>query len=120
VNTLVAEELLACLGDQDVITSETKDVLVSAAERVDFAGGYYDKARDELQETVYLLGKLSARIGTSSGPNMEEFSKAKEDVCFLATLIMGVGEQLAVLDEAKERQAAGAKNSQPPTKKQKI
>ena len=55
-NVLIAEELLACPPEQDVVTTESKDVLVSAAERVDYARRYHDKAQDELQETVLLMG----------------------------------------------------------------
>ena len=58
---MIAEELLACPPDQDVITTESQDVLVKAPERVDYARGYYDKARDELQETVLLMGALAAK-----------------------------------------------------------
>jgi hypothetical protein len=47
---LVSEALLSCPPEQDVKTTETCDLLVTASERVDFIRGYYDKARDELQE----------------------------------------------------------------------
>ena len=55
VNVLIAEELLLCNEDEDVVTYETKSVLVKKEERVDFIQGYYDKARDELQETGELF-----------------------------------------------------------------
>ena len=94
-NVLIAEELLACPYDEDVITTETKSVLVRASEGVvDFARGYYDKARDELQETVLLMGQLSA-----SGIDIGE---EKEDVCFVATLVMGVGTTLAEIDDNEQ------------------
>jgi hypothetical protein len=80
-NILVAEALLECPEDKDVVTTETEDVLVTAAERVDYACGYYDKARDELQETVYLM----ARIAESN----QNFGTEKEDVCFLCNLANG-------------------------------
>lgn len=48
---LVAQELLACPSNENVITSEFREVLVSATERIDYSRGYYEKARDELQET---------------------------------------------------------------------
>ena len=51
INVLVAEELLACNEKDDVVTTESKQLLVKKGERVDFAQGYYDKARDLLQET---------------------------------------------------------------------
>lgn len=93
-NVLIAEELLACPQGEDVVTTETKDVLVKAADRVDFVRGYYDKARDELQETVLLMGQLAAKG--------EDLETEKENVCFASTLVMGVGMSLAELDEAAE------------------
>lgn len=90
-NVLVADALLECEAEKDVVTSETKDILVKADERVDFARGYYDKARDELQEAVFLMGRIAA-TGADLGTH-------KEDMCFAATLLMGVGEALAAYDE---------------------
>jgi len=92
-HVLVAEELLMCPLGKDVITTETKVLLVSKDELVDFARGYYDKARDELQNAVYMMGKIAAK-GHDMGTE-------KEDVCFLATMLMGIGNKLADLDEAK-------------------
>lgn len=95
---LIAEELLACPEDEDVVTTETQSLIVKADERVEYARGYYDKARDSLQDTVFLLGKLASK-------NMD-LGTEKEDVCFLATMIMGVGETLAAFDEQEaEKQA---------------
>ena len=108
-NILVAEALLECPEDKDVVTTETEDVLVTAAERVDYARGYYDKARDELQETVYLM----ARIAESN----QNLGTEKEDVCFLATLLMGVGTTLAEYDERWA--SAAALNELHPNKRQK-
>ena len=90
-NVLIAEELLACPPDQDIITTESQDVLVKAPEQVDYARGYYDQAWDELQETVLLMGALAAK-GIDLGGE-------KENVCFAATLVMGVGTNLAEIDE---------------------
>lgn len=108
VHVLIAEELLAHPSDLDVIAtprpsvSQDKDVnemkpilLVKASERIDFATGYYEKARDELQETVFLMGKIASK-GIDLG--ME-----KEDVCFLATILMGVGNTLADIEEENEK-----------------
>jgi hypothetical protein len=92
-----------------VVTTETEDVLVTAAERVDYARGYYDKARDELQETVY----LRARIAESN----QNLGTEKEDVCFLASLLMGVGTTLAKYD--KRRASAAALNELHPNERQK-
>eukprot|EP00977_Amphora_coffeiformis_P004213 scaffold877_cov154-Amphora_coffeaeformis.AAC.5 len=96
-NILIAEEFLACPEGEDVVTTETKDVLVKAAERVDYAKGYYDKARDELQETVLLMGEMAAK-----GIDVTE---EKEDICFVSTMVMGVGMKLADLDEAAQANA---------------
>ncbi|KAG7363665.1 hypothetical protein IV203_027026 [Nitzschia inconspicua] len=93
---LVAEELLACPPDQDVVTTETSSLIVKKEERIAYAKGYYDKARDALQEAVFLMGKLAAA-------NVD-LGREKEDVCFLATLVMGVGESLAAIDEAHDTQ----------------
>lgn len=108
-NVLVAEALLACPDGEDVVTTETGDVLVSAAERVEFARGYYNKARDELQETVFLMGRIAA-----SGQDLGE---EKEDVCFISTMLMGLGTTLAEYDERKE--AAAKENATQPVKRQK-
>lgn len=108
-NVLIAEELLACPSDLDVITTESKSVLVRASEGViDYARGYYDKARDALQETVLLMGQLSASgvdIGTE-----------KEDICFAATMVMGVGTNLAEIDEQNETTSEPMKKKLTPEK----
>jgi tetratricopeptide (TPR) repeat protein len=100
-NVLVAEALLGCVHGQHVVTSETKDMLVTADERVDYARGYYDKARDELQETVFLLGTLASAAKSSGGDGdaIMDLGNEKENVCLAATLLMGVGEELAAFDE---------------------
>jgi hypothetical protein len=103
-NVLIAEELLACPPGQDVITTESQQLIVSALERIDYARGYYDKARDELQEVVLLMGEIAAQGG--------DVGQEKEDVCFVATMVMGVGTNLAQLDEEAAEQ-------EPATKKQK-
>lgn len=105
-NILIAEEFLACPEGEDVITTETNDVLVKAAERVDYARGYYDKARDELQEAVLLMGEMAAK-GI-------DIAKEKEDICFISTMVMGVGMKLAELDEK-----AADETQEPPKKKSK-
>ena len=61
-NVLVAEAILACPENEDVVTSETKDLLVKASERVDYARGYYDKARDDLQDTGKYVMPFSCRV----------------------------------------------------------
>ena len=51
VFVLVAETLLKSPQGEDLVTSESQALLVKNSERIDFARGYYDKAKDELQET---------------------------------------------------------------------
>ena len=111
---LIAEELLSCDPNEDVITSETSSLIVKASERVEYARGYYDKARDALQETVLLMGQLAAA-------GRVDVTTEKENVCFIATLVMGVGTTLAEVDEEKAEQESIAKGSGggPPMKKQK-
>jgi hypothetical protein len=104
-NVLIAEALLSCEPGQDVVTTETNTILVTAAEREFYTQGYYDKARDSLQDTVFLMGQIAAK-GVDLG-------KEKEDICFISTLLMGVGEKLAELEELKHD--AGS----PPSKKHK-
>jgi tetratricopeptide (TPR) repeat protein len=106
-NVLVAEELLACPEGKDVVTTETESCLVKASERTEYARGYYNKARDQLQEAVLLMGKLAARNGDS-----KEFLDEKEDVCYASVMVMAVGNQLAALDEQKEQEETAE-----PTKK---
>ena len=112
---LIAEELLSCDPTKDVITTETSSLIVKASERVEYARGYYDKARDALQETVLLMGQLAAA-------GRVDVTTEKENVCFIATLVMGVGTTLAELDEEKAEQEAIAKgggSAGPPKKKPK-
>jgi hypothetical protein len=95
---LIAEELLSCPSDEDVIATETQSLIVKAQDRISYVGGYYDKARDALQEAVFCMGNLAAR-------NVE-LGQEKEDVCFLATLVMGVGESLASLEDQEKGETA--------------
>ena len=63
-NILIIEELvLACPHDQDVITTETKTILVKAGSVVDYAREYYNRA----QEAILLLGQLAAREHNKCG-----------------------------------------------------
>lgn len=77
--------------DDDVAVTTTS---VPPSERVEYARGYYDKGRDELQEAVYLMGRVAAKH-----KSVESLGTEKEDLCFLATMLMGVGNTLADLDE---------------------
>ena len=108
-NVLIAEELISCPEGIDVVTTETKSLIVSAKEKISYARGYYDQARDALQETVVFMGSL---------PRNVDLGREKEDVCFLATLVMGVGESLAAIDEKSGETAVGdVDSSTEPSKK---
>ena len=117
-NILVAEELLACPEGQDVVTTETQSVLVEASEVVSYVTGYYEKARDQLQETVYLMGKVAGKVKSgSAGVTKEAFDMEKENVCFASTLLMGVGEKLAEHDEQQKQAAESAEPAKKKAKK---
>lgn len=105
LNVLIAQELLACDPQQDVVTTESETTLVKAGQVVEYARGYYDKARDELQETVLLMGKLAAKNA--------DVKEEKENICFAATMVMGVGTTLAQMDE----EGGGNSSSSPTAKK---
>ena len=92
-NILIAEELLLCPENEDVLTTETQSLIVKADERISYTRGYYDQARDVLQEAIVCMGSL---------PQNVDLGREKEDICFLATLVMGVGEQLAMIDEKSD------------------
>jgi len=109
-NILVAEELLSCPEGQDVVTTETNALLMKASERLSFASGYYDKARDQLQETVYLMGEIAAKIAIN---DKAAFDEEKENVCFASTLLMGVGERIAAVEQKQLEET----QSLEPTKK---
>jgi tetratricopeptide (TPR) repeat protein len=97
-NILVAEALLSCPYNKDVVTTESKAVLVKhdiSGGIIDYARGYYDKARDELQEVVLIMGQLAASGNV-------DIQKEKEDICFAATMVMGVGTSLAEIDEEQQ------------------
>jgi tetratricopeptide (TPR) repeat protein len=128
VTVLVVEELLACREmDQDVVTTESEIVLVRRENVVEYARGYYDRARDELQETVVLLGQIVAMMpthnpiqpqnhpsNTATTSNAKALEKSiqeeKENICYAATMIMGAGTLLAEIDE----QSSSLSSSSPP------
>jgi tetratricopeptide (TPR) repeat protein len=98
---LIAEELLACPSGMDVVTVETQSLIVSASDRISYVRGYYDKARDALQEAVYCMGTLASK--------KIDVGQEKQDICFIATMVMGVGETLAAIEEEeKEAEIAAA------------
>ena len=109
---LMAEQFLACPPAVDIITSETGSLLCKASERLDFARGYYDKAKDELQETVLLMGQMVA-----ANDSTVDIAEEKENICFASTLLMGVGMELAKEDEEQE---ALASSKEPAKKKKKV
>jgi tetratricopeptide (TPR) repeat protein len=104
-NILVAEELLACPEGEDVVTTETKVTLVSASQRVEYARGYYENAREELQETVLLMGALAAKGF--------DVSEEKEDICNVSVMVMGVGITFAQMDEQSSTAAVESPKKKP-------
>lgn len=105
---LVAEELLFCSAGEDIVTTETKSLIVTAPERLDYITGYYDRARDSLQDTLFLMAKLAAS-GT-------DIAAEKDEVCHLSTMIMGVGMGLAEAQEQETNEDA----KEPAKKKAKL
>ncbi|KAL3944409.1 MAG: hypothetical protein SGBAC_001533 [Bacillariaceae sp.] len=105
---LVAEELLFCPAGEDVVTNETKSLIVKAAERVDYITGYYDRARDSLQDTLFFMAKLAA-----SGADI---AAEKDEICHLSTMIMGVGMGLSEAQEGEANDSA----AEPAKKKAKL
>ena len=93
-NVLVAESLLACPRDGDVVTSETGSVLCRAGEILEYAQGYYDRGRDELQEALVLMGAISSQAKSNN-----DLKEEKENVCFCAQMLGGVGNALADREE---------------------
>jgi hypothetical protein len=137
---LVVEELLECGNEQDVQTTEGQIILVSKGNVIEYARGYYDRAREELQETVVLLGQIVAMIPlqassntttattaipTSSTTIEKAIQEEKENVCYVATMVMGAGTALAEMDEHADAAAsitkhnAGARTGEPKQKKAK-
>ena len=103
-NVLVAEALLNCPIGEDAILRESGDVLVKAGELMDYAQGYYDQARDELQETVYIMGRMAPRTAAGvAEEESKEFATEKENVCFCAQMLGGVGNMLAERDDEEEK-----------------
>jgi len=93
---LVAESLLRCPKDSDVeVLDENgeKTVIVTAAERIDYARGYYEKAREDLQNTLVYMAK------SVKSCDPKQFKKLKEDICFLSTMVMGLGINLSEYDD---------------------
>jgi len=98
---LIAEQLLTSPPGINLVTTESKVLLVSHSEKVPYAQNYYEKAKDELQNVVYIMGKLA-----SEGHDLET---EKEDICFLATMVMGVGMTLEEEKEFETRSVSTAK-----------
>jgi tetratricopeptide (TPR) repeat protein len=112
VTILLVEELLACGNDHDIQTTESKAIIVSKGNVIDYARGYYDRARDELQETVLLLGQVVAIIPIAVSPTttttttttaiQKTVQEEKENICFVATMVMGAGTALAEIDDQED------------------
>lgn len=82
----VAEELLVCPDGQDIVLSDDNTLIMECSERVPQARFYYDKSREGLQELVFSMAKMEQE---KKLPISE-----KEDICYLATMLMHVGMSL--------------------------
>mmetsp|Transcript_449 Transcript_449/g.633 ORF Transcript_449/g.633 Transcript_449/m.633 type:complete len:304 (+) Transcript_449:200-1111(+) len=87
VYTLIVEEILQCLPGHDIKTSESNEVLIKDTDRIKMAKIYYEKAREELQEVIFLMAKIDS----------EETTAEKENVCHLATMVMEAGINLSTV-----------------------
>mmetsp|Transcript_18174 Transcript_18174/g.43933 ORF Transcript_18174/g.43933 Transcript_18174/m.43933 type:complete len:425 (+) Transcript_18174:182-1456(+) len=124
-----AQALLDCPPDEDVITTETKSLLVPKDERISYVEGYYWQARDALQEVLLTLAELEGKgqnqAQTTSQPGgvpaTVVVDKAmKEDVSHIAILVMGLGEALAeAKEEDKQDQSPGPDGGEPLKKRSK-
>ena len=109
---LMAEQLLATYNDSedDVVTTETKELIVKADERMEYIQEYYQQARAALHETCLYMAKCA-------GAKIDGVDDEKEDVCFTATLVMGVGEAIEAIREKTEEEDQDVKTSTEPVKK---
>jgi tetratricopeptide (TPR) repeat protein len=111
-NILIAEELLACPLDRDVVTTESQVVLIKASEGIlSYAKGYYETARTELQDAIVLMAEMAAK-----GINVEE---EKEGICWASTLLMAVGTNLGDLQEEEAAKQSTEQKEEPVKKKPK-
>jgi hypothetical protein len=124
-NILIVEALLLAPPDQDLVTTESQAVLVPAGGIGEYAQGYYDQARNELQETLLLMGQLVAAASAARGSGHvgddDDLNTEKENVSHAATLVMAAG--TALLDymraEQDQQQSTASDDNGPPKKKAK-
>lgn len=110
----VAEELLMCPEGEDVVRNDNdKSVLMESSERLPQARFYYEKSREGLQELVFSMAKMEQE---KQLPKSE-----KEDICYLATMLMHVGMSLThAEDNVRDFHNNGNASSTNPTKKRKL
>jgi hypothetical protein len=72
---------------------------------VDYAHGYYNRARDEMQETLLLMAQMAA--------DHMEFESEKDNIRNTAILLMGAGEKFAAIDH----EAIQSQDQKEPSKK---
>lgn len=82
----IAEELLLFPFGQDVVQSETYNVMFASSERIPQARFYYDRSREVLEDIVFLMAELEQE---NNLPSSE-----KEDICYLATMLIHLGMSL--------------------------
>lgn len=108
----VAEELLMCPEGQDIALSNDNTLIIKNSERVPQARFYYDKSREGLQELVFSMAKMEQE---KKLPISE-----KEDICYLATMLMHVGMSLTHAEDTVSDVNNGNVSCTNPTKKRKL
>lgn len=109
----VAEELLMCPEGQDIALNHDNTLIIKSSERVPQARFYYDKSREGLQEVVFSMAKMEQE---KKLPISE-----KEDICYLATMLMHVGMSLThAEDTVSDVNNGNVLSCTNPTKKRKL
>eukprot|EP01083_Nonionella_stella_P216277 777626_1 len=114
VHVLIAEELLFCPKGQDVKSQfhlgangsihdglhekVAKIVIVKAAERLILAKNYYEQAKDQLQDLVFMMAKIEQEENSILVPDSD-----KKSICHLATMLMEVGIALSTNEDVYQK-----------------
>ena len=83
---------LASLGAGVMLLKKGEDWL-------DYAFGYYEQAKEKLQDAVYTVGLLMEKKGSSDST---ELQREKEDTAHLATIMMYCGQRLEEMKEERD------------------
>ena len=71
----------------DIVVPKNEDI-------VEYAKGYYDRAKDVLQDCVYELGVVGQDYKTTGESGEGTVEREKEDLAHLATIMIWVGSTL--------------------------